>query len=828
MTFPSLLTEKKQWLVWKFEQHEGDKKPRKVPYYCNGKKRFGKQGNDSDRTALATYSDAQAALEFGDYVGLGFAFLPDDGLIGIDIDSNADRETAQKIIAGLNSYTELSPSGNGWHIFVQGQTRTFKSNEVGIEVFCNSQFFTMTGKHVESSPIEVNPISEKALNRLREIVKPEKPKQPTQYKPQATTELQKIESALAYIPADCSYDEWFRIGAAIYSELGMSGLGLWDYWSSKSSKYNSAGMAKKYQSFADITNIHIATLFQKAQEHGWRPPRPVTAPPPAAPTPVAVIEAAEPEPEHDDQQFVFLGYNHDKFYFYQTKKRQIVEYTKSDFTETGLIALADTCFWDSHFHAKTGFDKRAAVEWVIQQSYHAGYFIPDRIRGRGACWDNSRSVFHFGSELSVNDKATPLHKIKSDYIYELSRDISIRDKTLMSYADGMVILNTAMMFRWSKPASAPLLCGWIFLSRLCGALNWRPHIWVTGEAGSGKSTIVDKFVYKLIGEHAIFAQGNSTEAGIRQTLRNDALPVLFDESEQNNDREQARVQNILSLIRQASSASGAQTLKGTATGSSMHFSIRSMFMLSSIQVCMLSQADIERISVLSIRPKRTEQKAADGWKKLESALVKIGLDETISDRMLSLSLQKLPDILENIRVFRDVCAVKFGSVRDGDQYGSLLAGCWSMVRPTIATPEQALEMINSYDWSEHRENLDESESTGALRDLMQSRLKMTRGGESTLHELLLMSTNDTDVASELNALEANRVLLRYGMLTTESYLLIGNNNKDITQLLKHTHYAADWRGQLLRVEGVKKYEKTIRINGVATRCVAIPLEMLGV
>ena len=151
-----------------------------------------------------------------------------------------------------------------------------------------------------------------------------------------------------------------------------------------------------------------------------------------------------------------------------------------------------------------------------------------------------------------------------------------------------------------------------------------------------------------------------------------------------------------------------------------------------------------------------------------------------------------------------------------------------MVRPTIATPEQALEMINSYDWSEHRENLDESESTGALRDLMQSRLKMTRGGESTLHELLLMSTNDTDVASELNALEANRVLLRYGMLTTESYLLIGNNNKDITQLLKHTHYAADWRGQLLRVEGVKKYEKTIRINGVATRCVAIPLEMLGV
>ena len=112
--------------MWSFEQYEGDKKPRKVPYYINGKKRQGTQGSPKDLKNLATYEQAKSALEFGDYSGLGFAFLPNDGLIGIDIDHNEHRDPqlAQKIITGLNTYTELSPSGKGYHLFVLGNTKT--------------------------------------------------------------------------------------------------------------------------------------------------------------------------------------------------------------------------------------------------------------------------------------------------------------------------------------------------------------------------------------------------------------------------------------------------------------------------------------------------------------------------------------------------------------------------------------------------------------------------------------------------------------------------------------------------------------------------------
>ena len=213
--FPSELTSRQQWLVWRFEKKDGDKKPRKVPYYVNGSKRFGKQGDTEDRSKLAAYDDAKAAAEYG-FDGLGFAFLPGDGLIGIDIDSNADTELAHKIIAGCNSYAETSPSGNGWHIFVKGETKTFKSNDVGIEVFCGSQFFTMTGNKLDDAPSDIVSISDKLLNRLRDIVKPpNRPLASPASIPTGPTGTAKIESALAYISPDVGYHDWIKIGMAI-------------------------------------------------------------------------------------------------------------------------------------------------------------------------------------------------------------------------------------------------------------------------------------------------------------------------------------------------------------------------------------------------------------------------------------------------------------------------------------------------------------------------------------------------------------------------------------------------------------------------------------
>jgi GTPase SAR1 family protein len=836
--FPELLTNKKQWLLWKYEQHESEKKPRKVPYYSNGHRRVGRQGDENDLANLVDYNTAKNALDFGDYTGLGLALIKGDGLICVDIDSNADKEQIDKIISGLNSYTEISPSGNGYHIWLEGETRTFKNNDVGIEVFSGSQFITMTENAITNSCSDVKTISPKAIDGLYEIVKGRK-REDLKPKPQQTqtqNELQKIETALSSISSECGYDDWYRVGAAIYSELGESGFDIWDYWSKKSSKYNSTGMYQKYRSFANITDINIATLYKMAIDQGWKPPRDPNYKPEQKNKPEPLIIPKDENLESDtpkqksfgNEHFKFLGYNRDSFYIFQFEKNQVCELKKSDLSETGFLTLAPQQFWVSHFgDGKKIFDKKAAADWFIRVCYRTGFYDAETIRGRGAWWDNGRPVFHFGSHLSVDGEIKEVSDIESNHIYEIARPMKTKKVNLLTKEDGRKILNTAKMFRWQKPASAPLLCGWMFLSRICGSLSWRPHIWITGESGSGKTTIMNSFIYPLLGNDIVFAQGNSTEAGIRQKLKNDALPVLFDEAESNNEREQNRIQNILSLVRQSSTDSGAHTLKGTATGEAMQFYIRSMFMLSSIQVQILMQADIERITVLNLIPKRTEN-ASDNWERLSKSLLDIGLDRDISDRLFTRSLVMLPKILKNIDVFRVAAAKHFGTVREGDQFGTLLAGCWSMCEDKEATEQEATEMINKLDWSEYMDNAEDTESKKTLSSILESKIRIPHG-EASLFEVINIAVNGVDMGQgvDLSQNEAHAVLQRNGLKLENDCLLISNNTNSVNSMLKGSQYQADWRGQILRIDGITKHSKAVRFNGVVSKCLRVELSLLG-
>ena len=212
----------KQWLVWKFISKPGDKKPRKVPYYVNGSIRSGTQGSDQDRANLATFEDAINCAHTNGFEGVGFAFLPGDGFIGIDLDGcittdDHDRITrAQKIIQACASYTELTPSGNGYHIICRGHTETFKSNPLGIEVFCGSQFFTFTDNPIDGYNIDIAEINEETLDKLRKTVKksapklPEKPVQLALPKPDITHKHPQSGSDAASVNAAAmaNFDAW--------------------------------------------------------------------------------------------------------------------------------------------------------------------------------------------------------------------------------------------------------------------------------------------------------------------------------------------------------------------------------------------------------------------------------------------------------------------------------------------------------------------------------------------------------------------------------------------------------------------------------------------
>lgn len=342
------------------------------------------------------------------------------------------------------------------------------------------------------------------------------------------------------------------------------------------------------------------------------------------------------------------------------------------------------------------------------------------------------------------------------------------------------------------------------------------------------STIVESFVHGLLHGMDLYLQGNSTEPGIRQKLKSDAIPVIVDETEQNEERDVTRIQSILGLMRQASSESQAITVKGTTFGDAQYFHVRSMFCLSSIQVGVKHEADTQRISMLVLKPALKDMIAAKQWDELREQLhVKIGRDHTINRRLLRRSIDMLPIILENIEVFTSAAARIFKSQRTGDQYGTLLAGAYGLIKNSVASSEDAEYFINAYDWSEHIENNDEDESQRALQGLLEAHIRAPKGIDLSVFEVLSVAQMIPVPGVEFAPDMAIALLSRYGMRIVGKHLLLSNASNELRAIMEGTTFKADWRGVLLRLPGADRNDnKAVRMNGVLVKVTRIDLSTI--
>lgn len=108
------------------------------------------------------------------------------GVVGVDLDECRNDETgmvepwALETIRELNSYTELSPSRTGFHIFARGELPKAGNRKGRMEIYSTGRFFTVTGWHVEGTPKTVENCATLAAVQDRMLtgvaVEPEKPK----------------------------------------------------------------------------------------------------------------------------------------------------------------------------------------------------------------------------------------------------------------------------------------------------------------------------------------------------------------------------------------------------------------------------------------------------------------------------------------------------------------------------------------------------------------------------------------------------------------------------------------------------------------------------
>lgn len=143
---PSELRAQNTWVLWKSN---------KVPFQCNGR-----PASSTDQTTWNSFESVLAEYEANpSFSGVGCVIS--EPYTGVDFDHCRDPKTgevtkfATDAIAALASYTELSPSGTGYHVWVRGNLpHAIKTSE--IEIYPRARYFTMSGLHVTGTSQTIN------------------------------------------------------------------------------------------------------------------------------------------------------------------------------------------------------------------------------------------------------------------------------------------------------------------------------------------------------------------------------------------------------------------------------------------------------------------------------------------------------------------------------------------------------------------------------------------------------------------------------------------------------------------------------------------------
>ena len=548
----------------------------------------------------------------------------------------------------------------------------------------------------------------------------------------------------------------------------------------------------------------------------------------------------EPEPESlDESGFLhngtlrFLGHDHRVYYYLPRRSRQIVALPARDHTSTNLLSMARSDFWETWFPCKKGVQWDAAANALFDISEKKGIYSPDALRGCGAWYDEGRVVLHFGDYLSVNGVRHEIHEFDSKYIYEQNRRADISDAAPLPNTEAIKLLDLCNLLAFEKPVYSRMLAGWIALAPICGALDWRPHIWITGSSGTGKSWVANKIIKPCLGNFSLNVMGSTSEPAIRRALYQNAFPVTFDESERECGSRD--INAIIQLMRQSSSDGDAYIMKGGhGEKNTVMFKIRSCFCMMSVHLAISLAADTSRISVLTLG-KHEPSIRQELWEEIQSRIGTLINPEWCA-ALRSRSVALIPQIRDNSKIFGATVASALGNQRTGDQIGALLAGAYSLTSNHAISSQAAEKWVNEQDWVEQKEVISETDERNCLDSMVQTTVTIAEGGlriERTIGQLIGMASGDIETDTEdgpakqeQNRRDAIATLLRYGMRVSGKNLLISASHKGTKKLLERTAWAEGWHRILVRIDTVQEVPLARFGPGARTKAAAIPLNII--
>lgn len=511
-------------------------------------------------------------------------------------------------------------------------------------------------------------------------------------------------------------------------------------------------------------------------------------------------------------RFKVLGYNKGQYYYFPFQLRQIVALSASAHTIQNLLQLDDWEYLKDRFGSGEGGGSPSkvalyAANALIGTAKQRGVFQEeDRVRGCGVWEDAGRNILNAGDALYINGERKKFDEIQSEFTYVAAAKLVNPTNVPLSNSEAHKLRLVCESVTWDNHLSGSLLAGWLVIAPICAALTYRPHLYITGEAESGKSTVMNDIIKAALGRMSLNVDGGTTEPAIREIMGYDARPMVFDEAEKS-----LTMNDVILLARKAST--GATVRKF----GQRPFKARFCACFGAIDPPVNKTADESRISFMVIKKNR-KATAMEDFDALEKLIAETFV-KNFPDRFLARTLQNIETLIKNIKIFQRAARIVIGSPRAASQIGSMIAGLYLLSRTDVVTPEEAEKWLTKYDWSDHTIINQDADPIRLVQHISNSiiRMQLSGGGKDIMVADLIIKASSEPHSDE------DKLLRYHGIAVRDGYVDIANRSQNMAKLLKDTDWNIKWSRTLSDVPGAEKLKIAYFGPGLKTSAVRLPI-----
>lgn len=510
----------------------------------------------------------------------------------------------------------------------------------------------------------------------------------------------------------------------------------------------------------------------------------------------------------DRSGFKCLGYKDGNNYIWSNLRQCMFVLNQKDLNKNNFLNMFGLKFMQDNYQSyndkgiPSGFNLTELSGDIIDGCVEVGVFNDRNIYGYGIFVDptDKDHLIINGSDIWGTNPNYKGERIIGKHVFANIKDLDFPKDTPVATKEEMQewfdLLGT---WNYKRGRQDQLLSfGWSIIAPFAGCLNWRTHYSETGEQGTGKST-KQICMGNFMGEFALNADGQSSEAGIRQKMGSSAGVVIIDEAEADGKK----IANTLTFFRTASSS--GNILKGTSDQSGMDFILKITGMIGGIVPPALNPADLSRFLRIELLPK---------GEAVHPLLIDV-------ERQGEIGKKTIMYIIQNYKMFKSVCKkvrkllLEDNNVsRYADSFTTIIAGAYIGLH--LNDDDVGIkEFMKEFNFDKEKTQMATKDHDNLLNKILKTVFRAETGSYSVIEMIngLFHGDNDADVKKDIK-----RALGRNGIKVENEddhyKVYLGTKDENFVKILRNSKFdAGDVTSVLSRVNGSKLISDSVMIGG---------------